>query len=165
MMEMQQQPLQSSLIVSMIQNVAPCKPQNSQVLEIFDILFIGLRLLNCPFIFDLDPVFDENRMQHDQLNTVIQSLIQQADELKRYIALSKKKRGKNQRTNFLSEHQAFLDDITQKLRNLNLSKKSLSTTSTLACLPQSSTPYRTNGDRKPFTFSVGSQIANSSQFC
>lgn len=101
-------------------------------------------------------------MQQDQLNMVIQSLLQQAEELKKYTALSKKKR-KNHHSDFLGEHQAFLDDITQKMRSLNL-PKSLSTTSTLACLPQSSTPYRTNCDRKPFTFS-GSQIANSSQFC
>lgn len=103
-------------------------------------------------------------MQQDQLNAVIQSLLQQAEELKKFMASSKKKR-KNHHSDFLNEHQAFLDEITQKLRNLNL-PKSLSTTSTLACLPQSSTPYRTtNCDRKPFTFSIGSQITNSSQFC
>lgn len=110
------------------------------------------------------PIFGDNQMQQDQLNTVIQSLLQQTDDLRKYVESSKKKR-KNQYSNFLTEHQAFLDEITQKLRTLNL-PKSLSTTSTIACLPQSSTPYRTtNCGRKPFTFSIGSQITNSSQFC
>ena len=108
-------------------------------------------------------MFGENQMKQDQLNIVIQSLLQQAEELKKYMALSKKKR-KNHHSDFLNEHQAFLDEIAQKLCNLN-PPKSLSTTSTLACLPQSSTPYRSNYNRKPFTFSVGSHITNSSQFC
>lgn len=124
------------------------------------------QMLYFAFVFysKLAAIFGENQMQQDQLNVVIQLLLQQAEELKKYVASSKKKR-RNHQSDFLSEHQAFLDDITQKLRTLNL-PKSLSTTSTLACLPQSSTPYRTaNGDRKPFTFSIGSQITNSSQFC
>lgn len=113
-------------------------------------------------LFSSAPRSIDGQPHQDQLNMVIQSLLYQAEEFQNYLDLSKKQR-KSQRPDFLNEHHAFLDDITKKLRSMNVPCSMSS--STLTFLPQSSTPYRSNYNRKPLTFSIGSQIANSSQFC
>lgn len=113
-------------------------------------------------LFSSAPRPIDGQPHQDQLNMVIQSLLYQAEEFQNYLDLSKKQR-KSQRPDFLNEHHAFLDDITKKLRSMNV--PSSMSSSTLTFLPQSSTPYRSNYNRKPLTFSIGSQIANSSQFC
>lgn len=108
------------------------------------------------------PQQNEKYSHQEQINAIANSLVKEAEEFRNYQALSKKQR-KSQKPEFLGEHEVFLENIIKQLRDINV-PKSMST-STLTYVPHSSTPYRSNSSRKPLAFSIGSQIANSSQFC
>lgn len=96
------------------------------------------------------------------MNVIIASLANQAESVRSYLSLSKKQR-KREKPEFLDEHEVFLENIIKQLRNVNVPKSTATSIST--CLPHSSTPYRSVYNRKPLAFSIGSQLANSSQFC
>lgn len=99
---------------------------------------------------------NENQSNQERINLIIDSLIHQSEQFQNYMVLSKKQR-KREQPQFLGEHQLFLTEIIDKLRNVNVIKSSTSS------IPHSSTPYRNNENRKPRPFSIGSPLANSSE--
>lgn len=97
---------------------------------------------------------DNNHNYSDRINVLIDSLTHQAEELQNYLSLSTKAR-KRDKSKFLEEHQIFLTEVIDKLRNVNLSPSSGST------YPHSSTPYRNLNSQKSRVFTIGSPLANS----
>lgn len=89
-------------------------------------------------------------------------MLKEAEEFRSYLAMSEKRR-KRSKSEFLNGHEIFLENIIKQLRNMNVPKSA--STSTPTYHPHSSTPYRSNDNRKPHALSIGSQLANSSQFC
>lgn len=95
----------------------------------------------------------------DKVNVIIDSLIHQSEQLQNYMVLSKKQRKKEQ-PQFLSEHQIFLTEVIDKLKNLKETQSNIKT------IPHSSTPYRNNNNEnkvKPRPLSIGSPLSKSSQ--
>lgn len=92
---------------------------------------------------DIEPVQkDSDHTNHEQMNVIIDSLIHQSEQLQNILILTKKKRKtKTETSHFLNDHQLFLVDIIDKLRNMNQMK------SNAVSFPHSSTPYR-NNDRR-----------------
>lgn len=98
-----------------------------------------------------------NQSDQERINIILDSLLHQSEQLQNYLVLSKKQR-KREKPQFLSEHQLFLRDIIDKLRNVSVSK------STIASVPHSSTPYRNNENKKPRPFSIGSPLGKSGKY-
>lgn len=128
----------------------------------FELCYPDFPLISPSFFQKTGPIQNEKYSHQEQINAIANSLVKEAEEFRNYQALSKKQR-KSQKPEFLGEHEVFLENIIKQLRYMNV-PKSMST-STLTYVPHSSTPYRSNSSRKPLAFSIGSQIANSSQFC
>lgn len=91
------------------------------------------------------------------MNVIIDSLIHQSEQLQNILISSKNKRKtKTETSHFLNDHQLFLADIIDKLRNMNQIKSNAVT------LPYASTPYR-NDDRRS-RFNIGSPLSASGKF-
>lgn len=117
--------------------------------SMFDISFADFSVIASPT--------DQDGNQ-GKVNVIIDSLIHQSEQLQNYMVLSKKQRNKEQ-PQFLSEHQIFLTEVIDKLKNL---KKTQPNTKTI---PHSSTPYRDNNENKvkPRPVSIGSPLSKTSK--
>lgn len=104
---------------------------------------------------DATTIHNDNQTNPEQLYAIIDSLVQQSDQLNNYLQLSKKQRKRDQ-SNFMNEHQIFFTEIIAKLRTTALQSKPPAKS-----IPHSSTPYRCNTDIRRSRFSIGSPLAHS----
>lgn len=118
--------------------------------SMFDISFAAFSVIASP---------SQPNENQDKVNVIIDSLIHQSEQLQNYMLLSKKQR-KKEKPQFLSEHQIFLTEVIDKLKNLKKTQPNITKT-----MPHSSTPYRNNNGNKvkPRPLSIGSPLAKSSK--
>lgn len=119
--------------------------------SLFDISFAAFSVIAPP---------SQQVENQDKVNVIIDSLIHQSQQLQNYMILSKKQRKKEQ-PHFLSEHQIFLTEVIDKLKNFKETQPKTKTKT----LPHSSTPYRNNNGNKvkPRPLSIGSPLSKSSK--